>query len=81
MERGSKQMKRRPEKSAPYSNIRFPVGSQVVLNRPHLWAGARGCVIGESNGIHEVKITARDNETYPKGFSTSASGDVLEVDL
>ncbi len=76
--RVAKDMKKhRPEKAAPRSDIKFPVGSSIIVLRPNLWHGTRGEVVAETNGIHRCRLAGLNGET----FHCDAPGEQLQIDL
>lgn len=65
-------------KEAPLEPQKYAVGETVLILRPHLWSRCCGEVVAFANGLHRVKIEARDKETYPNGFHTDVPGSQLE---
>lgn len=56
----------------------FSDGDKVLINRPHLWSGCSGIVVGFKDGLHLVKITARIEGATQEFFHTEAPGSQLE---
>lgn len=60
----------------------YPVGTRVVIKRPHLWAGCVGEVIAVTEGLHRVRINQKpDGVTLQGYFHTDCNGNEMEVDL
>jgi len=60
---------------APYAGPLWPLGSMVIIERPHLFSGYVGLVDGrdEKMGTHRVAVTVQNGHT----FHTEATGDLL----
>lgn len=70
-------MKRKPE-TKNVEPRKFADGESVIILRPHLWSGCSGTVISFSDGLHRLKIDAKDGEAYPSSFTAEAPGSLLE---
>jgi hypothetical protein len=57
---------------------KFADGDTVLINRPHLWSGCSGVVVGFADGLHRVKVTARPDATTQGFFHTDVPGSQLE---
>ena len=56
----------------------FPVGSCVVTRKSHLHGGERGEVVKVTDGIHTIKIAAKNG---PGFWHTASAGDYIKLDL
>lgn len=65
-------MKKSPKAPVARGPI-FPVGSDVLIKRPHLWSGCQGEVVRVTDGIHLVKIAGK----HDGFFHTEATGEDL----
>jgi hypothetical protein len=57
----------------------IPIGTQVVIMRPNLWANCTGEVVKHNEDrTHRIKIQNKDGSGF---WHTDAPGSQLEVDL
>lgn len=68
--------KRKEESGEPQ---KFSVGETVIILRPHLWSGATGEVVSFANGLHRIKIEAKDPTPAHSHFHADAPGSELEA--
>jgi len=73
-------LKRKPVKPVVLHPLeKFPVGTEVLIKRPHLWSGCVGVVVTEKEGMHRVRIEAKADGSTMSAFHTDATGDQLET--
>ena len=70
-------------KKVPVDAPFYPVGTWVIIKRPHLWSNCRGEVVSVTDGLHRIKIPTlpTDDGGVRSCFHTDCNGNELEVDL
>lgn len=57
-------MKRKPPQPVRPDLPDFPVGSPILLVRPHLWSGCAGVVERVTDHKHLVRIAGKNNAVF-----------------
>lgn len=61
-------------------NPKFAVGETVLVVKPSiLWQGCSGGVVSFDGEHYRIRITAKDREAYPNGFSAAIKEEHLEA--
>ena len=61
--------------------LRFGVGEEVLILRPHLWSAHVGIVESEKDGVHRVKINTKPDGSICSPFHADIAGQCLEATL
>lgn len=74
---------KKKSKGLDYSNEprKFEDGETVLINRPHLWSGCSGVVVFFKEGLHRVRIEAKEGGSTCSHFHADVPGGMLEVYL
>jgi hypothetical protein len=67
--------KRKPVAVEKYEGPVFPPGSTCLILRPNLWSQCECVVVSEVNGIHHVRIPAKNGAA----FHADIRGTELEI--
>ena len=61
--------------------LRFSVGEEVLILRPHLWSAHVGTVESDKDGVHRIRITVKPDGSVCSPFHADVAGQCLEATL